>query len=525
MASHPQSESVQVPTDVRPWIRLNEYPARSSVEDAIFISPEPDEGFEIKIRGKRIQVRFKEELPENSTVVVTFGSGIQDIHGNQMPESFVMAFSTGDKIDKSGISGYLKGMKNPASTWIWAYPLESAEEPDPREDKAPYATQPDPEGKFRLAFLPTAEYRIFAVEDSRKNRIWDSDREAIAFPPWDVLSAELDVPEINLMMATYDLQPPNLRGAQALHRQAVRFSFDEPVKTTDLEIEATNQDGRRLDIVDAYQNLADSTTLFLTTAIQREGDVYSIRLDGLSDYSDNRADSIIAEVEASNSMDTTGARFAWSEPSDGQTSVDLESSVSVGFNEAITLIDLPKAVTLLDPDSAAVPGKWNYPGSSWGVFVPAEAFASNATYSVRIVGDSLRDIFGNTSPDSLVRLSFTTIDLEELGSIQGRVEESSSDLRVVAERLEREEQWEVAVQDDGSYRFERLPASNYRLWLYRDIDGNGKLSPGKITPFRFAEPFTVSEDTIRVRARWETEGKKIHWNQSPAFPKREEAEP
>jgi len=306
IASYPKSEATQVANDVRPWIRLNEYPARRSVEDAIFVSPEPDEGFEIKIRGKRIQVRFKQELPENRTVVVTFGSGIRDLYGNQMAESFIMAFSTGDEIDKSGLSGYLKGMKNPASTWIWAYPLESAEEPDPREDKAPYATQPDPEGKFRLAFLPTAEYRIFAVEDSRKNRIWDSDKEAIAFPPWDVLSAEINAPEINLMMATYDPQPPNLRGAQARgaqapHRQAVRLSFDEPVKTTDLKIEATNQDGRPLDIVAAYQNLADSTTLLLTTAIQRAGDVYSIRLNGLSDYFGNRADSIIAEVEASNS--------------------------------------------------------------------------------------------------------------------------------------------------------------------------------------------------------------------------------
>jgi len=156
--------------------------------------------------------------------------------------------------------------------------------------------------------------------------------------------------------------------------------------------------------------------------------------------------------------------------------------------------------------------------------VPTEAFESNTTYLVRIVGDSLRDIFGNTSPDSLVRISFTTVDLEEVGSIQGRVEESSSDLRVVAERLDGEEQWEVAVQNDGTYRFERLPASNYRLWLYRDIDNNGKLSPGKIAPFRFAEPFTVSEDTIRVRARWETEGIRILWNQSPVFPKREETE-
>lgn len=501
-----------VPFDVRPWILLNEYPSRSSIEDLVFISPEPDQGFDIKVRGKRIQVKFKENLPPDRTVVVTFGSGIRDINGNQMAESFILAFSTGEKIDRSGIRGQIVGMENPSATWVWGYPLESFEAPDPRQERAPFATQPDLKGNFTLSFLPSGNYRLFAVTDSRRNRLWDSDKEVIAFPPQDVLAAEDKPPVVNLKLGLCDLEPPSLRGAQVLHRQAFRLSFDEPVNISDAEITASTVEGRTLSVIDFYYNPADSAAVLFTTAVQREGDVYQIQLDGITDRAGNRSDSIIAEVKATVPADTSGPHLTWYDPENEEIGVDLDKNVEVGFSEAVILTDLPRAITLLGSDSTVVVGKWSYPGSARGVFEPAQPLLSNTTYCLRVRGDSLRDIFGNRSPDSLAEVRFTTLDLEEVGSITGQVAGAEEGLHVAAEQFGGTgETWETVAQEDGRFSFDQLPAANYRFWLYRDVDGNAYFTPGRFNPFTFAEPFAVSGDTIRVRSRWETEGIKLFW--------------
>jgi len=514
LRTHPDGEAFGVPTDIRPWVLLNEYPALSSIEGSIFISPEPEGGYRAKTKGKRIEVRFERPLPADRTVVITFGSGISDIHGNQMEASFNLAFSTGETIDRAAIVGKLEWITNPAATWIWAYPLDSFSEPDPRRDKAPFATQPHIEGEYELRYLPEGFYRVFAVADARRNRFWDSEQEAIAFPPGDVAAVQEDPPVVNLRMALCDMKPPSLRGVQALHRQALRISFDEPVDISELRFAAETQKGITLPIIDAYLNPSDSTALLLTTAPQREGDEYTLHLNGIADGAGNRVDSLIATVQATVVTDTSGPHLSWSYPAEGEIEVDTETDVRVGFSEAVVLTDLPRAVHLLDSTGEQVSGQWSFPTSGLGIFKPSEPLPSGARYTVNVVGDSLRDIFANFSRDSLVSFNFTTMDFEWLGAITGVIRSAEENLRVVADRLGGTGgSWEAAATETGQYEIGKLPAARYRLWLYQDRDGNGRFSPGRMDPFTFAEPFTASRDTVRVRPRWETEGVELFWGQ------------
>lgn len=512
VSTYPEPESVGVATDVRPWVRLDEHLLVNSVEGSVFISPEPPGGYDIKASAKRIKIRFNEELPADRTIVITFGSGIRDVNGNQMDESFVLAFSTGTVIDRARIRGRIKGVENPAATWIWAYPIEADYDPDPRADKAPYAVQPDIENSFNLSFLPSGRYRLFAVEETNRNRLWDPDRERIAVPSTDMLAAELSPPTISLMMSGFDLRPPSLRGAQALHRQGIRLSFDEPVDVSYAQIAIETESGRTLTVTDIYQDQADSSAAFLTTGIQRAEDVYRLLITGVKDQAGNAADSLMAEVTASEAADSIGPRFSWNAPAHAQQNVTLETDVRVGFSEAVILTDLPRSVSVINPDSIVISGSWRYPGSSWGIFTPAEPLRSAAKYTVQIDPDSLRDIFGNRSTDSLVALSFTTLDVEQLGSITGRVPDAEANLRVATELLNGEgATWETSVSESGDYRFDRLLSSFYRLWIYQDLDGNGQYTLGQIEPFSYSEPFTVTDDTIRVRPRWATENVTIFW--------------
>lgn len=465
------------------------------------------------MRGKRIEVRFAENLPQDRTVVISFGSGIRDANGNQMAESFNMAFSTGDSIDQARIQGHLEGMNNPAGTWIWAYPLEELPDPDPRTDKAPYAVQPDLDGYFELSHIPRGEYRLFAVTEARRNRIWDADKETIAIPAEDVLAREDDLPLVNLLLGSHDLIPPSLRGIQAIHRQGMRLSFNEAINCADCAIKISSLTGADLPIIDRYQNPSDSSAVLLTTAIQREGEEYSIQIKNIRDQAGNAADSLSAKVTASALVDTVGPRLSWNDPVDGENNWNPQANLRLGFSEAVNFLDFHRSISFFDSDSAEVAGSWKSTGSCTGEFVALEPLKNDESYTVQVRGDSLRDVFGNTSPDSLMSVSFQTLNTENYGSVSGSVPDAPQGLRIITEKIaDKKFKRETATGDNGEFRFPLLPADLYRLWIYQDLTEDQKYSPGSFNPFTFSEPFRVVADTIRVRPRWDTEGIELYWN-------------
>ncbi|HEX7342865.1 MAG TPA: Ig-like domain-containing protein, partial [bacterium] len=504
VSSAPAAQAIAVSTDVRPWIRLSEYPQVASVESAIFISPEPEGGYAVKIRGKRIEIRFKQTLPDNRTVVVTFGSGIKDLRGNQMEESFILAFSTGDSLDQGIISGKLENMENSAAAWIWAYPLSDTPDPDPRQDKAPFAVQPQTDGRFTLSHLPQGLYRIFGAVDSRRDRFWQPETEAFAFAPRDITAVTESPGSLNLKLDLCDLEAPRLMGAQSIHRQGLRLSFNEPVLIGAARVTASTRTEIRdleLPIISVYQNPADSAAVLLTTAIQREGDTYNIRLIGISDRSGNRADSLTAEILATTQPDTLGPRLTWSQPADVSRFVDLNTDILIGFTEAITLTDLPRAIHLLDTSGIAVEGRWSYPGPALASFKLASPLVGGIAYALICSGDSLRDIFSNSSLDSLVTIRFQTLDPQETGSLSGTVSQAPADLKLVIESMGREPfSSQTSIQKDGSFIFDNVPAGDFRIWLYQDLNANGRPDAGRLEPFTFAEPFSTGLDSLRIRA-------------------------
>jgi hypothetical protein len=279
-----------------------------------------------------------------------------------------------------------------------------------------------------------------------------------------------------------------------------------------MEINLETENGGQLTVIDQYQNPGDSSAVLVTTGLQRDSVTYFVRLDGVRDLANNVADSLVTDFVGTAEDDTVGARLAWSHPGSGKTGIPLQQELTLGFSEAIILTELPEAVALLDPENSVVEGTWTYPRSNVGVFEPAEPLTGNTQYFVQVTGDSLHDIFGNTSPDSSVGLVFSTVDTETLGSLSGTVLHAQQNLNVVASPVSRSAaEYTVSVEENGDFKFDELPAAEYQLQLFLDVDENAKSTPGNFDPFDFAERFWINPDTIRVRARWETEGIEIIW--------------
>jgi len=86
-------------------IYFDEYIELDNILQKALLSPPTDKLPEFKVKGKTLQVQFKEELKENTTYSVYFGDAIVDITEKNPLLNFTYVFSTGDLVDSLSIRG------------------------------------------------------------------------------------------------------------------------------------------------------------------------------------------------------------------------------------------------------------------------------------------------------------------------------------------------------------------------------------------------------------------------------------
>jgi Big-like domain-containing protein len=187
--SYPTSGTVNFRGD-RITIRFSEYVDRRSFQDAFRISPPVSGDITFDWSGKEVNVIFPEPLrrayPEK-TFLVNLNSNLKDLHGNSITEPLTLAFSTGNKIDKAGISGkvYNNGQK---IITILAYNISAGENSyDPVTKLGDYITETSAEGVYTLQNLAPGKFRIIAINDDDRNLFYTAGRESFSVLPYDVV--------------------------------------------------------------------------------------------------------------------------------------------------------------------------------------------------------------------------------------------------------------------------------------------------------------------------------------------------
>ena len=93
-------------------ITFDEYFILADVNQKMLVSPPLEERPEIKVRGKKMEVTFEEELRENVTYNFYFQDAIQDLNENNPLQNFQYVFSTGPVLDSLSITGYIYDATN-----------------------------------------------------------------------------------------------------------------------------------------------------------------------------------------------------------------------------------------------------------------------------------------------------------------------------------------------------------------------------------------------------------------------------
>jgi hypothetical protein len=492
-------------------IFFSERMGESTVENSIFISP-PLEYETDWSGGDELTLELKDTLDIDRTYVITIGSGAMDMQKNRMADSYQFAFSTGEELNRGEIYGRVFDITEKDIFYVYGYHIIDPDSLNPTIVKADFLSQPGPDGQFSLRYLPDGDYRIFVIEDQNKNLLLDLALERVGIPVKDVMVDTMNSPvgPLNFRVTKIDTTRPELTGARAVDSRTVLLRINEIVKPLHKDVISIKDtlSEQILPIVDISQNKDEPKQYYLYTALQDSGKGYRIFVPELVDTSGNRQLNMqMADFSGSALIDTTHFELKRVEPRDSLQNAKLSSSIGLFFSIPVDTSGISEGFICFDIDSNQVEGSWMWKDLSQGQFTQNEGFKPSQQYSFQVSTKFIKSLQGDTLADSTYNRVFFTVSEDEFGFVSGIYRGPNPDQNTIYIRLIPVERntatYQAVISEQPEFQFPRVLEGRYKLGGFIDLDKNGKFSAGNLYPFTYAEPYIITDDTIRVRKRWE----------------------
>ena len=511
---------------------------------AVRVTPEDSVPPRVSVRGSDVVIALG-ALRDSTTYVVTVGTALADARGVALRAPLTLAFSTGDRVDRGAVTGVVRDPATGAPVAglaVWATADTAAALGTTAPD---YRTETDAAGAFRLDFLRPARYAVAVVADRNRNGRADAD-ERFAAPPRRTLRAteraaarrdtssapsELTAgrdtsrtaaaPGPTFFLTRLDSVAPAPRLVRALSDRRAAVRFTEALRRVDARAFAVEDSasGRRI-AATAYVNPEAPAEVFVVAAEALASVPHRVRL-AETDFgvpADSSGAAVRPFARGFTPLarpDTVVARFVAFEPARDSARVLTPGQFAVlRWTAPPDSASLAARIRITERDGGAVPVVVALDGARVRVALPARG----GVFDVSVVGT----ITGR--PDSLRTARFTVLGPDGLGSIVGRLAgDVGGDGPVVVEASPGQTPFgpdaaRATVGLDGAFEIAGLRPGPYRLRLFRDTDGDGAWSGGRLAPYVPPETLTFAAETATVRARWEADVGVLRLGEAPLSP-------
>ena len=192
---NPAPGSTNVPVNIG---RINiDFDEIVNVKDAfskVTVSPPSAQIPRVSSQGRRVTVNFQDTLASNTTYTINFGSAIEDNNESNPLENFSYTFSTAATTDSLRIAGIVVSAVDlePRQTrlvGVFRIPDEVADsvyKPSVTDTlifsrRFDRVTKTDDRGRFSIEGLAPGRYRIYSIDDTNNDFIYNTPTEEIAY--------------------------------------------------------------------------------------------------------------------------------------------------------------------------------------------------------------------------------------------------------------------------------------------------------------------------------------------------------
>ena len=180
-------------TDDKIMILFDEYFTLNNANQEFLSSPPFSEQPDIKIKKKKLYVKFNEKLKDSVTYTFYFGNAIEDFNEKNILKNPSFTFSTYNKIDSFSVSGNIKNASDlsiPESSLVMIY--EKHKDSIPYLQIPAYICKPDTAGNFKIKHIRQKNYKLFALSDLNGDMIANYGEDiafldSIVFPEREII--------------------------------------------------------------------------------------------------------------------------------------------------------------------------------------------------------------------------------------------------------------------------------------------------------------------------------------------------
>ena len=493
-------------------VTFSEYVQKSSVQSAIFISPEIEGEIEYDWSGKSLSIEFADSLKSNTTYLVSFGTGISDLNnGNKMTRAFNLTFSTGNKIDNGVVEGRVFTDEEPSKVNIYAYRLDTLNV-NPMKTKPDYISQVNLDGEYKLLALPRTAFRVFAVRDEFKDRLYNVGEDEYGAPFTDIVLSETDsvFRGLNFLLTKEDTIVPGITNLVMTDMNHIMLEFSEEIDLKKLNpenfviVDSSSKAEKKIDY--AYVGSGNEKKIFLAFAdsLSEESENYLLSR-GIFDKYGNESKPDTSFISVNTKADTVNAKLIKTTANYGTDKLDfIDGFIELTFDDGFDVLAAANKFQFADSKKRRKRFTVKKIDDSKLRIDIDGKLRPNSDYVLSLDLNLISDAAGNKL-DSIQTIKFKTVNDLFFSGLSGKIKDSSDTGNVVLgifNASDKKTTYSINIGGKKKFDFKRVIPGKYLLWGFFDSDSNGKYTFGKIYPYEPSEKFSYYPDTLNLRARW-----------------------
>ena len=487
---------------------FSEYLQEKSVFNSIKILPKTKYSPEVIYKGNKVVVYFPDSLLSNQTYVLSINRDLKDEHGVPLGQGVQLAFSTGEEIDKSEISGQIF-YNGEASSVLWKI-RDTTDQINFFKRSPDYNVDASDNGEFIFSYLSPGTYKIAGIDRSMSQRILEPRYSTYGLSSIDQITVDtLNVRQsgINILISERP-RSSRLLSAQWMSNRWGKLIFDSPIdeykNIIPIDIVSDSFGVRAETFID---NVENNILHFVIPDSIKSNTKTTVEISPVYHHSHAVIDSGNISVRIPSEKDTT---YLLITNHNKNTILDIEEEniipLDIHFSKVMDKAKLDSAISLMI-DSTILDINISMVSPMHIQIIPDTTWEPLSEYSLIIIRDKIILENGKSIEDSIKTIKVKTSKFKKFGSLIGNIiTPHFNPLIVRLSPFEKENLfYDEIVNSKSSFMITRIPEGKYNLLFFHDKDANTKYSPGHLLPYSASEWFEFFPDTISIRNNWDIE--------------------
>ncbi len=479
-------------------IEFDEYVQLKDIENELFVSPFTLKKPSVRLKGKSVILEFQEDLKDDVTYTVDFGSGIVDVNESNPAVGLKYVFSTGPEIDSLSVMGSVAGAADGMAVeniYVGLYEIDGEEQDSILYKNTPkYLSRTDKAGNFRMAHIKAGAYRVYALKDDNNNYLFDQGTESVAFlDSVLVVNDSTGLHDIKLQLFNEGMEKPkqiSKSHEEYGHCQIIYSAPMRELKTTVLDtvLSAENQ---------MFINSENGDTINLWYKDSYPSQL-QIRVESTEVVGDTVKFKKTIDPEMKKSMSVSVAN---SRKGSGLHSIPYQAPLRLKVNHPIARLDFEKFE--LKKDSTNLALSLDLLEEEPMIFSLDHSWIADSVYSVILYPGAITDYLGNEN-DTL-SFSVKSRSLDSYGNLILLLGQYPDSIPQFYQLFDAKARLKFqGILADTILQFPRLEPDTYEFRVVQDDNENQEWDTGNLLQAKQPEGIRFFRGIV-VKPNWDTE--------------------